>query len=63
MLLDGPAPGTAYLAAEGGADPDQPVAVSLYVYMYGQEATEQADVWTPFMTQRFPAPEPAVGGA
>ncbi len=55
LLLSEPAPGTAFLTAEGAGDV---VAVSWYLYLYGDAARELPDVWTPFLEQRFPAPEP-----
>ncbi len=46
LLLDDPAPGTAFLAAEQGV---QAVALSLYLYLYGAEAPGLTDVWSPFL--------------
>jgi hypothetical protein len=46
LLLDVPAPGTAFLSAEGAGDV---VALSLYLYLYGDGARELTDVWSPFL--------------
>ena len=54
VLLDQPAPGTAFLSAEGTGDI---VAISLYLYLYGPDAPALPDEWTPFLTERFPQPE------
>jgi uncharacterized protein YndB with AHSA1/START domain len=53
LLLSDPVPGTAFLAAEGAGDG---VMVSLYQYLYGEQAP--ADEWTPFFAERFPLPQP-----
>jgi uncharacterized protein YndB with AHSA1/START domain len=54
LLLDQPAPGTAFLTAEGAGDM---AAVSLYLYLYGPDAAALPDEWTPFFAERFPQPE------
>lgn len=51
LLLDVPAPGTAFVSAEGVGDP---AAVSTYVYLYGPAGAAAADVWTPFLGSHFP---------
>jgi uncharacterized protein YndB with AHSA1/START domain len=56
LLLDEPAPGTAFLTAEGDGEL---VAVSLYLYLYGERAAVVPDVWTELFAERFPQPEPA----
>jgi uncharacterized protein YndB with AHSA1/START domain len=56
LLLDQPAPGTAFLAAEGGGDM---VAVSFYQFLYGADAASLPDDWTPFLAQLFPQPQTA----
>jgi uncharacterized protein YndB with AHSA1/START domain len=60
LLLEQPAPGTAFLTAEGAGDI---VAISLYLYLYGPDAPALRDEWTPFLAARFPQPEiePAAG--
>lgn len=47
LVLDTPAPGTALLSAEqtGGQ-----VTVSLWLYLYGPDATDTADAVSPFLT-------------
>ncbi len=57
LLLDAPAPGTAFLAAE----PFQgQVLTSLYVYLFGHAAAETAGRdgpgWQAWMTGLFPEP-------
>jgi hypothetical protein len=54
LLLEQPAPGTAFLTAEGAGEI---VAISLYLYLYGPDATALPDEWTPFLAERFPQPE------
>jgi len=46
VVLDAPAPGTAILAAEGAGDQ---VALSLWLYLYGPDAAELPDAWSPFL--------------
>jgi uncharacterized protein YndB with AHSA1/START domain len=53
LLLDEPAPGHGFLAAEGTQDA---VAVSLYLYLYGARATEVPDTVSPFLAERFGSP-------
>jgi len=47
MVLDAPAPGTAILGAEQAGDQ---VALSLWLYLYGPDASGLPDVWSPFLT-------------
>ncbi len=56
LLLDGPAPGTAFLAAEG--DGEQ-VSVCAYLYLYGGDTASIGSGWTAFLAERFPMPQPA----
>lgn len=52
VVLDGPAPGTAFVSAEGeGAL----VACSVYTYRYADEPL--ADEWTPYLLARWPHPD------
>ncbi len=46
LVLDAPAPGTAFLSAEGAGDV---TAVSLWLYLYGPDAAGLTDVWSPFL--------------
>jgi hypothetical protein len=58
LVLDEPASGHGFLAAEGDADA---VAVSLYLYLYGDRARELPDRLSPFLAERFggvPAGDP-----
>lgn len=55
LLVDVPAPGTAFMAAEGDGDE---VASSVYLYLYD----ETPDEWTPWMTSRFPGQTVPVTG-
>jgi uncharacterized protein YndB with AHSA1/START domain len=52
LVLDGPAPGHGFLAAEGTQDA---VAVSFYLYFYGDGAAELPDTVSPFLAERFGA--------
>ena len=52
LVLDAPAPGTAFLAAEG--DGDQ-VAGSAYLYLYGDDVADAGAAWTSWLGERFPA--------
>lgn len=54
LLLDQPAPGTAFLTAEGGGDL---AGASLYLYLYGPDVAALPDEWTPFFAERFPQPQ------
>lgn len=54
VVVDQPAPGTAFLTAEGAGDL---VGISLYLYLYGPDAAALPDEWTPFLAERFPQPE------
>ncbi|MDY7100667.1 MAG: SRPBCC domain-containing protein [Actinomycetota bacterium] len=54
LLLDEPASGTAFIAAEGAGEQ---VAVSVWLYLYGDGVDEIDDDWTPFLTARFPVPD------
>ena len=51
VLLDGPAPGHGFVAAEGDGDT---VMVSSYLYLYGDAGAALSDVWTPRLHDRFP---------
>ncbi len=55
MVLDGPAPGHGFVAAEG--DGDQ-VMVSAYLYLYGDTAAAVPDMWTARFLERFPLAAP-----
>jgi uncharacterized protein YndB with AHSA1/START domain len=56
LLVDTPAEGTAFVAAEGDGDK---VACSVYLYLYGEPV---ADDWTPWLTTRLqPVDSPAAG--
>lgn len=59
VLVDGPAPGTGFVAVEGAGEQ---VACSVWLYLYGDRVGELADEWTPFLTTRFPAPEDTAAG-
>lgn len=54
LRLDGPAPGTGFLAAEGKGDQ---VACSLYLYVYAPDTDPLDDVWTPWLRSHWPAPD------
>jgi uncharacterized protein YndB with AHSA1/START domain len=54
MVLDPPTRGTAFVAAEGKGDQ---VMLSVWLYLYGPQPVD--DVWTPWLAERFPSPEPA----
>lgn len=56
LLLEDPAPGTAFLTAEGS---DDAVAISLYLYLYGETGAAVKDEWTALLADRFPHPEAA----
>ncbi len=47
LVLDTPAPGTAFLSAEGAVDQ---VAVSCWLYLYGPDASDLTDTVSPFLT-------------
>jgi uncharacterized protein YndB with AHSA1/START domain len=47
VVLDDPAPGTAILSAELAGDQ---VALSLWLYLYGPDASGLPDAWSPFLT-------------
>ena len=58
MVLDEPAPGHGFLAAEAAGEA---AAVSLYLYLYGDRAAELPDTVSPFLAERFgnvPSAEP-----
>jgi uncharacterized protein YndB with AHSA1/START domain len=48
LVLDVPAPGTAFLAVEGAGDH---AAVSLWLYLYGADADGPADAWGRFLAE------------
>ena len=50
FVVDAPAPGTGFIAAEGAGDA---VAVSVYLYLYDGDPTAVADRWSTFLTQRL----------
>jgi len=52
LVLDQPAPGHGFLAAEGTQDA---VAVSFYLYLYGEGAAGLPDTVSPFLAERFGA--------
>ena len=51
VLLDRPAPGHGFVAAEGDGDT---VMVSSYLYLYGAAGAGLPDQWTPRFLDRFP---------
>jgi hypothetical protein len=55
LLLDEPAPGVAFLAAEGSGETRY---LSVYVYLFGEDAAALADrdrpAWRAWMERRFP---------
>jgi uncharacterized protein YndB with AHSA1/START domain len=54
LLVESPAPGTGFMSAEGTGDA---VALSLYLYLYGDAGEAVSDQWTEWLTSRFPPPE------
>jgi hypothetical protein len=56
LLLEDPAPGTAFLTAEGS---DDAVAISLYLYLFGETGAAAKDEWTALLADRFPQPDVA----
>jgi uncharacterized protein YndB with AHSA1/START domain len=56
VLLDAPAPGTAFVTAEGSGDA---VALSVYMYLFGESGAAVKDEWTTLLADRFPQPEAA----
>lgn len=50
LVMDAPAAGTAFLAAEGDGDE---VACSVWLYLY-DDADDVEDRWTPFLSERWP---------
>ena len=54
LVLDEPAPGHGFLTAEGAPDGDM-IAVSFYLYLYGDGAAELPDPVSPFLAERFGA--------
>jgi uncharacterized protein YndB with AHSA1/START domain len=56
LLLEHPAPGTAFLTAEGS---DDAVAISLYLYLFGETGAAVKDEWTALLADRFPQPDVA----
>ena len=53
LMVDGPAPGTGFVAAEGDGDH---VTCSVYLYLYGDEAVAYGDRWQAWMAVAFPPP-------
>jgi uncharacterized protein YndB with AHSA1/START domain len=56
LLLDAPAPGTAFATAEGSGEV---VSVSLYLFLYGESGAAVKDEWTALLADRFPDPQAA----
>ena len=54
LVLDPPAQGTAFVAAEGRGEQ---IMLSVWRYLYGDQPVD--DPWTSWLAERFPAPEPA----
>lgn len=54
LLIEDPAPGTAFLTAEGT---DEAVAVSFYLYLFGEAGAAVKDEWTALLADRFPPPD------
>jgi uncharacterized protein YndB with AHSA1/START domain len=54
LLLEDPAPGTAFLTAEGS---DDAVVLSLYLYLFGETGAAVKDEWTALLADRFPQPD------
>lgn len=54
LLIENPAPGTAFLTAEGT---DDAVMISFYLYMFGETGAAVKDEWTALLTDRFPPPD------
>lgn len=50
ILMDAPATGTAFVAAEGDGER---VACSTWLYLYDVDADEVEDRWTPFLAERW----------
>jgi uncharacterized protein YndB with AHSA1/START domain len=46
LVLDDPVPGTAFLCGERAGDT---VALSLWLYLYGPDAADVTDLWSPFL--------------
>lgn len=58
LLMDAPATGTAFVAAEGDGDE---VACSVWLYLY-DDAEEVEDRWSQFLNERWRAPTQAGAG-
>lgn len=56
LLVEDPAPGIAFLTAEGS---DDAVVVSFYLYLFGETGAAVKDEWTALLTDRFPPPNAA----
>ncbi len=56
LLVEDPAPGTAFLTAEGTADA---VAVSFYLYLFSEAGAAVKDEWTVLLAERIQPPEPS----
>jgi uncharacterized protein YndB with AHSA1/START domain len=54
LVIEDPAPGTAFLAAEGT---DDAVMISFYLYLFGEAGAAVKDEWTALLAERFPPPE------
>ena len=56
LLIEDPAPGTAFLTAEGS---DEAVVMSFYLYLFGETGAAVKDEWTALLADRFPPPDVA----
>ena len=56
LVIEDPAPGTAFLTAEGS---DDTVAISFYLYLFGESGAAVKDEWTARLADQFPQPETA----
>ena len=59
LVLDGPARGTGFIAAEGDGDT---VVCSLYLYLYGEKGPDLGRQWSEWMASRPPLAPEATGG-
>lgn len=53
LVLDGPVEGTAFVLVEGEGEQ---VSCSLYVYLYGPDAEQAEDVWSPWLRSTMAIP-------
>jgi len=56
LVLDEPAPGHGFLAAEGT---EEAVGLSFYLYLYGDRAADLPDEISPFLAERLGTPQSA----